>query len=137
MATIKIYMQIKYNFQTERKFHEKKIYIRSNSKREEFLLRFSRLRTRTRLVSMRMQVGSLASLSGLRIQQCPKLWCRMQTQLRSCIAMAVAWAGSCSSDSVPNLGTSRCQRCHTKKQRKKKRDRSTNNTNKLGVQTQM
>ena len=89
-------MQIKYNFQTERKFHEKKIYIRSNSKREEFLLRFSSLRTGTRLVSMRMQVGSLASLSGLRIQQCPKLWCRMQTALLDpallwlCLGLAVA-----------------------------------------------
>ena len=30
-----------------------------------------------RLVSMRMQVRSLASLRGLRIQGCHKLWCRL------------------------------------------------------------
>ena len=45
---------------------------------------------RTRLVSMRMQVRSLASLSGLRIWRCHDLWCRLQTLLRSCIAVAAA-----------------------------------------------
>ena len=35
----------------------------------------------TRLVSMRMQVQSLASLSRLRIQLCCELWCRSQTRL--------------------------------------------------------
>ena len=34
-------------------------------------------------------VQSLASLSGLRIQRCHKLWCRSQTQLGSGIAEAV------------------------------------------------
>ena len=29
-------------------------------------------------------------LSGLRIQHCHELWCRSQTWLRSCIAVAVA-----------------------------------------------
>ena len=33
------------------------------------------------LVSMRMQVQSLALLSGLRIQRCRELWCRSQMQL--------------------------------------------------------
>ena len=37
-----------------------------------------------------MQVPSLASLRGLRIQWCCELWCRLQTLLRSSIAMAVA-----------------------------------------------
>ena len=41
------------------------------------------------LVSMRMWVQSLASISGLRIQRCRELWCQLQTQLRSHIAMAV------------------------------------------------
>ena len=41
------------------------------------------------LVAMRMQVRSLASLSGLRIWRCHELWCRSQTQLGSCIAVAV------------------------------------------------
>ena len=33
-------------------------------------------------------VPSLASLSGLRIQCCPELWCMLQTQLRSGVAVA-------------------------------------------------
>ena len=41
------------------------------------------------LVSMRMQVQSLASLSGLRIQHCHEQWCRWQTWLRLTIAVAV------------------------------------------------
>ena len=41
------------------------------------------------LGTMRLQVRSLASLSGLRIRRCHELWCRSQTQLRSCIAVAV------------------------------------------------
>ena len=62
---------------------------------------------RTRLGSMRMWVWSLASLSGLRIQCCSELWRRLQKQLGSCVTLAVAVAGSCSSVSTPNLGT--CQ----------------------------
>ena len=42
------------------------------------------------LVSMRLWVQSLASLSWLRIQRCHDLWCRSQMQLRSGVAMAVA-----------------------------------------------
>ena len=36
---------------------------------------------------MRFRVGSLASLSGLRIRCCPDLWYRLQTQLRSRVAL--------------------------------------------------
>ena len=39
-------------------------------------------------VSMRMQVWSLASHSGLRIQHCCQLWCRSQTQFGSWAAVA-------------------------------------------------
>ena len=39
---------------------------------------------------MRTQVQSLASLSGLRIWHCPELWCRLQMQLGSCVAVALA-----------------------------------------------
>ena len=46
-------------------------------------------RKQIRLVSMRMSVRSMALLSGLRVQCCWKLWCRSQTQLGSCIALAV------------------------------------------------
>ena len=39
---------------------------------------------------MRTQVQSLALLNGLRIQCCHDLWCRLQTQLKSHITVAVA-----------------------------------------------
>jgi len=54
---------------------------------------------RIQLGTMRFQVPSLASISGLRIQR--ELWCRPQTWLRSCVAVAVAQAGSYSSDWTP------------------------------------
>ena len=40
--------------------------------------------------TMRLQVESLAYLSGLRIQRCRDLWCRSQTWLGSCVAVALA-----------------------------------------------
>ena len=52
------------------------------------------------LASMRMQVQSLTSLSGLRIWHCLELWCRLQTWLRSDVAVAVVQASSYSSDST-------------------------------------
>ena len=60
----------------------------------------------------------LASLSGLRIWGCCKLWCRLQTQLGSHVAVAVVSASSCSSDSASSLGTSMCHGCGPKKQKK-------------------
>ena len=42
------------------------------------------------LVSMRLRVQCLASLSGLRIWHCPELWCGSQTRLGSRVAVAVA-----------------------------------------------
>ena len=51
---------------------------------------FSRLRTC--LVSLKMLVQSLASLSGLSIQHCPKLWCGLQIQFSSGIAVAMVLA---------------------------------------------
>ena len=42
------------------------------------------------LVSMRAQVRSQASLSGLRIQPCHDLWCRFQMRLGSGVAVAMA-----------------------------------------------
>ena len=53
-----------------------------------------------------MQVQSLASLSGLRIQHCHKLQHRSQMRLGSGIAVAVVKAGGCSSESTPSGGTS-------------------------------
>ena len=79
------------------------------------------LRLRTQLVSMRMQVQTLAPLGGLRIQHCHERWCRSQIQLGSGIAVAVAVAGSLSSDLTPSLRTSLCHRCGYKKEKKKKK----------------
>ena len=42
------------------------------------------------LGTMRLQVPFLASLSGLRIQCCQELWCRLQRRLISYIAVTVA-----------------------------------------------
>ena len=41
------------------------------------------------LASMRTQVRSLASFSGLRIRCCRELWCRSQARLGSQVAVAV------------------------------------------------
>ena len=71
---------------------------------------------RTQLISMRMQVGSLASLIVSRIQHCHELWCRSQTWLRSGVAVAVA--SSCSSDLTPSVGKSICRKFGPKKQSK-------------------
>ena len=50
------------------------------------------------LGTMRLPAQSLALLSGLRIRHCRELWCSSKTQLRSGVAVAIAVAGSCSSD---------------------------------------
>ena len=50
------------------------------------------------LVSMRRRFRFLALLSGSEIWRCHELWCRWQTWPRSCIAVAVVYTGSCSSD---------------------------------------
>ena len=46
------------------------------------------------MVSLRMQVRSLALLSGLRIWCCHKLQRRLQKQLGSCVAAAVAYVAA-------------------------------------------
>ena len=71
---------------------------------------------------MRMWVGCLASLRGLRTRCCHELWWKSQKQLRSGLPVAVVQAGSCSYNSTPSLGMSRSHRCsHKKKKRKKKK----------------
>ena len=60
------------------------------------------------LVSMRVRNQSLALLSGLKIRHCCELYRRSQMWLGSCVAVAVVWASSCTSDSTPSLGTSIC-----------------------------
>ena len=83
----------------------------------EFLLWLNRLRTQ--LVSVRTEVRSLASLSGLGVQHCHELWSGSQTRLGSGAAVAVAVAGSYISDSNLSLGTSICRRYGHKKKKKK------------------
>ena len=75
----------------------------------------------TNLVSMKMWVQSLASLSGLGIQCCHELWCRLQTQLEPRIAVAVSQTGCCSSESTPSLRTSVCRRYGLKKAKEKEK----------------
>ena len=69
------------------------------------------------LVSMRMWVRSLASLSGQ--QYSVAVSCGVDH--RSGVAVAVAVTGSCGSDLTPSLGTSICHRCSTKKKKKRKK----------------
>ena len=49
-----------------------------------------------------------------------ELWCRSKTQLRFCIAAAVAQAGDYGSNSAPSLGTSICHGFSPKRQKTKK-----------------
>ena len=70
---------------------------------------------------MRIQIRSLASLSGLRIWCCLELWCRSQMWLGSCVAMSVVYVGSCSSISTPSLGTYMCCGYGPKKTKKEKK----------------
>ena len=53
----------------------------------------------------------------------------LQMHLGSRVAVAVVWAGSCSSQLIPSLRTSICCRCSPKKQRKKERKKNTNAEN--------
>ena len=65
-------------------------------------------------------VQSLPSLS------CHELWYRSQTQLRSCVAVAVVQASDYSSNWTPSLGTYMCRGCgHKKTKRQKKKNEST------------
>ena len=69
---------------------------------------------------MRLQVPSLALLSGLRIQHCRELWCRLQTWLRSRGAVGLVQASGYSSDWTPGRGTSICRRSGPRKGKKPK-----------------
>ena len=67
---------------------------------------------------MKMQVWSLALLSGLRIWHCCKLWQGHGCGSDLMLLVAVLWVGSCSSDLTPRPGTSLCCRCNSKKKKK-------------------
>ena len=72
-----------------------------------------------RLGTMRSRVRSLASLSGLRIQRCCALWCRLQTQLGSHVP--VVWTGGCSSNQTPAWEPPHAMRVTLKSKKKKKK----------------
>ena len=78
------------------------------------------------LVCIHEDEGSVPGLAqGLGIRHCCELLCRSQMQLGSVIAVAVAWASSCSSDSPHSPGTSICCGYSPKKQN----NNSNNNNN--------
>ena len=55
------------------------------------------------------------------VKRCRELCYRSQMLPGSCTAVAVAQAGSCSSDWTPSLGTSTCHGCCPKKTKDKKK----------------
>ena len=62
--------------------------------------------------------------SGLRIWHCRKLCCRVQTRLRSGVAVAAVKAGNYSSDWTPSLGTPICHRYSPKKTKVQEKEKN-------------
>ena len=72
------------------------------------------------LTSNHEDVGSIPGFDPwVRIQRCQELQCRLQTRLRTGVAVAVAQGSSCSSNLTLSLGTSICCRFSRKKKKKK------------------
>ena len=67
---------------------------------------------------MRLQVWSLALLSGLTTWGCRELWCRSKTRLRYGVAVALVKASGCSSHLTPILGSFICCKCSSKGKKK-------------------
>ena len=85
--TIPVGLRESLNRMKEQKLEQKlKTKFTANTPSWEFPLWLSRLRIQ--VLSKKMQVRYLASLSGLRIRHCLKLWYRSQTWLRSGTAVA-------------------------------------------------
>ena len=77
------------------------------------------------LGTMRLWVRSLASLSGIRIQHCCELWCRLQRWLRCGIAVAMVWTSGYSSHWTPSMGTPYAAALDKTKKKKKKKKKKT------------
>ena len=76
---------------------------------------------RIQLGIMRIQVRSVASLSGLRIRRCCELWSRFQTRLGSHVAVALAQASGYSSNQTPQPGNLHMPWVWSQKRPKKKK----------------
>ena len=73
------------------------------------------------LTSIHVDAGSIDPWPHLRIRRCPELWCGLQMQLRSGVAVAVAWAGRYSSNSTPSLRTDNMPWVALERQKTKKK----------------
>ena len=62
----------------------------------------------------------LGWFSGLRIQHCCELWWRLQTRLRSGVAVALVWVCGYIFDLTPSLGTAICHGSSPRKGKKTK-----------------
>ena len=99
-----------------------KIYEKFNKELENVKNRSSHCgSSKTNLTYMRMQVQSLAFLSGLRISCCHELWYRSQTRFGSGLGVAVVQSSSYSNNSTPSLGNSICCRYGPKKKKKERK----------------